>query len=80
MRDSPRSYDAPTLRETARSLPVQTALFSVLPVALAFAQLGIGAVTDLHIGYATAFAAVLVAYAVFATQHNRSVARLNALD
>jgi hypothetical protein len=80
MGNQTRPYEVPTLRETARSLPVQTALFSVLPVALAFAQLGIGAVTDLHIGYAGAFAAVLVGYAVLATRYNRSIAHLNALD
>jgi hypothetical protein len=80
MSDRTGPYDGPTLLDTARSMPVETALFSVFPVALAVAQLGIGVATELHVGYATVFAAVLVAYAVLATRYNRSIARLDALD
>ena len=80
MVDSPRSYDPPSLLETARTSPAETALFSVLPLAIAAAQLGIGAATDLHLGVATAFAAVMVGYAVLATRYNRTLVRLDALE
>jgi hypothetical protein len=73
-------YDGPTLLDTARSLPVETALYSVLPVVLAMAQLGIGVATELHVCYAAVFATVMVTYATLATRYNRSLARLDGLE
>lgn len=72
--------DDVTLVAACRRSPVRTALFTVLPILLAGAQVLNGLFTDLALWIALAFAAVMVSYAAVYTQYNLARDRLEVLE
>lgn len=72
--------DDVTLAGAARRSPVRVALFSVLPVVLAAAQLVNGAVTRLDPWVSVGFAVVMGCYAVVATRYLLAQDRLRVLE
>ncbi|WP_254862240.1 hypothetical protein [Halovivax gelatinilyticus] len=74
------SVDGLTHADMIRAEPVESAMYTIVPLGLALAQLGNSVINDLSFLLSVPFALVLVGYAVFLNQFNFARYRRERLE